>query len=123
MLFAVLALVAGTAAGWFAHKRLSLHYKARWLALVKVLEAKQLESSDLDTPLSAAPATGPPAYLPGKWTLHEVRASDKVIYQAVRRGFDPVALGTTANYKVFTALYRRDRENAAAAVEDMNAGG
>jgi hypothetical protein len=133
-----IAFVLGLVAGWLAHRRLSLHYKQRWLAAVHALEDKQLETADLALvgagPATAGAAPSSPAaaipprvqpvdatpYVAGKWALDERHEGDSAVYYAVRRGFEPVKLGQTANYRRFGALYRRDRENAQGAVHDMN---
>lgn len=136
-IFAVIPLAAlAFVLGWLAHRRLSINYKKRWLELVGTLEAKQLEADPEPDPVrqfgSPSPVerqtgNGSPSehrhveYVAGQWALSE-RKSDKggVIFFAIRRGFDDVKVGESANPARFAALYRRDRENAEAAVHVMN---
>lgn len=142
------ALLLGLVLGWFAHRKLSLDYKARWLQSMAILENKTLvddgdqaalpvattaattaiaTASSASTAASArvAPsgANGRPEQIPyvqGKWALWEKADGSTMTYQAVRIGFDPVDLGRTNNYQRFNALYRRDREQAQEAVDALN---
>jgi hypothetical protein len=135
------ALVVGLLGGWFAHRRLSLNYRQRWLGAVKALEDKSLEGSgdptaDIAAQLGAVPQRTQIAgnhavqmqagggvqipYVHGKWALWEHDENGAMRYSAVRLGLDPIELGATQNYRRFSALHRRDRENAQQAVEEMN---
>jgi hypothetical protein len=126
------ALLLGLVLGWFAHRRLSLDYRARWLQSMAILEDKTLVGDGDQTALPAASAAAPPTpggpvsreqipYVQGKWALWEKADGSTMTYQAVRIGFDPVDLGRTNNYQRFNALYRRDREQAQEAVDALNA--
>jgi hypothetical protein len=133
------ALAVGLSGGWFAHRRLSLNYRERWLGAVKALEDKTLEgrgdpTADIAAQLAAVPQQTQIGsnhaiqmqgdlqipYVHGKWALWEREEKGAMRYSAVRLGFDPIDLGATQNYRRFRALYRRDRENAQEAVEEMN---
>ena len=142
---AVLALALGFALGWLAHRRVSLHYKQRWLDALKALQDKQLESADLQTPIvpgmdihqalheagakqvqisgsgSKSIQAGRSVFVPGKWALDERKVGkdmDTAEFWAVRMGFDDVKLGSAPTG--YRGIYCMQRADAEQAVRDMN---
>jgi hypothetical protein len=130
------ALIGGFLAGWLVRQRLSLHYKQLWRRAEQLLEDKTLfddtgrdqttfagmrvlTSSDVP-PGAAVPVQPALPYVRGQWALHETHQGNAAVFTAIRSGFQPRALGRTANYQRFGALYRRDRENAENAVSELN---
>lgn len=145
MVFLVpVALILGFALGWLVRRRLSLHYKQLWQRAEQLLEDKMLFEGDIDRDQAAIPTTPsypnlPPSqathalirpvppkptlpYVRGQWALNETHEGTTAIFTAIRSGFEPRELGRTANYTRFKALYRRDRENAVSAVDQLNTG-
>lgn len=126
-----LAVVLGFVLGWLAHRRLSLHYKERWLQAIGMLNSKALESADANVvvPLQGSQreigefdrfAPSRP-YVAGKWALDErEEGMGTVVFYAIRNGFDDVLLGNASNSKRYPGVYRMNRANAEQAVAEMN---
>jgi len=120
--------VLGFALGWLAHRRLSLHYKERWLQAVGMLNSKALEGSeDLGRQASREVVSGTPQgattasrYIAGKWALDERHDLGIASFYAIRAGFDDVLLGTTRQFERYKGLYRMNRSNAEQAIQEMN---
>lgn len=121
-----LAVVLGFVLGWLAHRRLSLHYKERWLQAVGMLNAKAPEMSDVEISgsqelrISGTQAAVRP-YIAGRWALDErEEGMGTVVFYAIRNGFDDVPLGSAKNSKRYPGVYRMNRENAEQTVAEMN---
>ena len=147
-LIPVVAFFLGVVLGWMVRQRLSLHYKQLWLRATALLEDKTLLGDDRDQPTPVLRPSGAPSvvggpgrqvqiggdhsvnvqaardiqapFVHGRWALDERREGDTVVFYAIRLGFDDVRLGDRPQAGRFAALYRRDRENAEAAVKEMN---
>ena len=135
-------LVVGFVLGWLVRQRLNLHYKQLWLQATALLEDKTLLGDDRDQFTSYAASAIPVAqvqhsgsnsfnvqaggdvhtvpYVHGKWALDERKEGNAIAFYAVRLGFDDVRLGERSQPWKLAALYRRDKENALAAIEEMN---
>lgn len=136
LIIALTLFLLGFVAGFGVHKRLSIHYKARWLELVGQLNDKVLDSGEADTPTPRQVQRGGPGstliqaggnvvtrpYVAGKWTLEIRYNGNQAEFFAIRHGYDDMPLGRTKNYQKFTALFRNDRDNAQIVVDQMNGG-